>query len=155
MLYIESLAQFVRRCLSPKKLLLALALLLLPLVVCLQAQAQSYPREFETPEKAAVSIKNLDGKVSVVAAEDQQGKVTVAATSAGRSVDPDDVTAQQKGGRVEINVRPRREQDRIDLVVRVPIRSKVEIDSRAGAVDVVGNVESAFVRTDTGTIHAD
>ena len=155
MLYVECLALFLRRRLSPKKLIVALATLLLPVIVCLTAQAQSYQREFETPDKAAVSIKNLDGKVSVVASDSQQGKVTVEATSAGRPVDPNDITAEQKGGRVDINVRPRREEDRIDLVVRVPVRAKVEVDSRAGAVDIVGNVESAFVRTDTGTIHAD
>jgi VWFA-related protein len=56
---------------------------------------------------------------------------------------------------VEVDVRARREQDRIDLVVRIPSRSKVRVESEAGAVDVVGNVEFAEVKTNTGTIHAD
>jgi VWFA-related protein len=155
MLYVESLALLLRRSLSPKILLIALAVLLLTAMVYIPAQAQSYQREFETPERASVSIKNLDGRVSVTASEEQQKKVTVEARSAGRPVDPADITAESKGGRVEINVRQRREEDRIDLVVRIPVRSKVEIDSRAGSVDVMGNVELALVRTDTGTIHAD
>jgi len=52
-------------------------------------------------------------------------------------------------------VRQRSEKDRIDIVVTIPIRSKVEVESRAGAVSVIGNLESALVKTDTGTIHAD
>ncbi|HKE57700.1 MAG TPA: hypothetical protein VKB46_13395, partial [Pyrinomonadaceae bacterium] len=155
MLYVDSLALFLRRRLSPKKSLVALATLLLAVFVCLPARAQNYQREFETPDRAVVSIKNLDGKVSVVASEEQQKKVTLEAKSVGRPVDPTDITAESKGGKVEITVRPRREEDRIDLLVRVPVRSRIEIDSRAGMVDVIGNVESALVHTDTGTIHAD
>ena len=52
-------------------------------------------------------------------------------------------------------MRDRREKDRIDVVVHVPARTKVKIESEAGAVDVVGNFESAEVSTNTGTIHAD
>jgi VWFA-related protein len=66
-----------------------------------------------------------------------------------------DIAAKADGGKLEIDVRQRREQDRIDIVVRIPVRSKVEIESGAGAVSVVGNLESAVVKTDTGTIHAD
>jgi VWFA-related protein len=56
---------------------------------------------------------------------------------------------------VEIEVRERRNKDRIDLVVRIPSRSKVTVETEAGSVDIVGNVESAAVTTNTGTIHAD
>ena len=39
--------------------------------------------------------------------------------------------------------------------MRLPSRSKVRVETQAGAVDIVGNVESAVVSTNTGTIHAD
>jgi VWFA-related protein len=117
--------------------------------------AQSFQRELETAETVNVVVRNRDGRVSVIASETQQKKVTIDATSAGQPVDASDITAEANGGRIEIVVRSRREQDRIDVVVRIPLRSKVEVESAAGAVDVVGNVESATVRTDTGTIHAD
>jgi len=39
--------------------------------------------------------------------------------------------------------------------VRIPSRSKVKVETEAGSVDIVGNVESAEVTTNTGTIHAD
>lgn len=119
------------------------------------ASLQTYQREIDAGDKVTVVIKNRDGRVSVVASDDQERKVSIEATSAGLPVDAGDVTAETKGNRIEINVRERREQDRIDLVVRIPSRSKVEVESEAGAVDVVGNVELASVRTNTGTIHAD
>ena len=119
-----------------------------------QASAQSTLREFDTPEKVSVSITNRNGRVSVIAA-DEQKKVTVNATSAGAPVEPGDVQTIVKGGNVDIDVRARSEQNRIDVTVRVPSRSRVRISSGAGAVDVVGNVEFADVQTNTGTIHAD
>src|SRR6185436_8619654 len=107
------------------------------------------------PEKVTVSIKNLEGRVSVVASAEQEKKLTVEAKSAGAAIAPDDVKIDAKGSKVSIDVRPRGEKDRIDLIVSVPERSKIEVEGQAGAVDVVGNVESASVKTDTGTIHAD
>ena len=64
-------------------------------------------------------------------------------------------TPTAKGGTVDIEVRDRRDKDRIDLIVRIPSRSKVKVETEAGSVDIVGNVESAEVSTNTGTIHAD
>jgi VWFA-related protein len=132
----------------------------LPLVLflaclCSPAFAQSFKQELETPEKVSVSIRNLDGRVSVVASEEQQKKVTVEAKSAGSPIAPEDVKVEAKGSAIQIDVRPRGEKNRIDLVVTIPPRSKVDVEGQAGAVDVIGSVESAVVKTDTGTIHAD
>jgi VWFA-related protein len=118
------------------------------------SSAQSTLREFDTPEKVSVSITNRNGRVSVIA-DDELKKVTVNATSAGAMLEPGDVQTIVKGGNVDIDVRARREQDRIDVTVRVPARTRVKVLSGAGAVDVVGNVELADVQTNTGTIHAD
>lgn len=131
-----------------------------PLVVllaglCSAAFAQSFKQELEAPEKVSLSVKNLDGRVTVVASEEQQKKVTVEATSTGLAIDPEDVKVESKGAAFRIDVRPRGEKNRIDLVVTIPTRSKVDVEGQAGAVDVMGSVESAVVKTDTGTIHAD
>ena len=134
------------------KFLRVLAILV---VLCLPAFAQGFKTELETPEKVSVVIKNLDGRVSVIASAEQEKKVTIDAKSTGQPVDSTDVTVVTKGSTINIDVRPRGEKDRIDLVVTIPVRSKVEVEGRAGSVDVVGNVESASVKTDTGTIHAD
>jgi len=131
-----------------------IALLAIPSLF-LPAFAQGYKTELETAEKVSVAIKNLDGRVSVVASEEQQKKVTIDARSTGAAVAPEDVKVETKGSNIQIDVRPRGEKDRIDLIVTIPTRSKVEVEGKAGAVDVIGSVESAVVKTDTGTIHAD
>src|ERR1041385_6116242 len=130
------------------------ALIAIP-TLFLPAFAQGYKTELETPEKVFVAIKNPDGRVSVVASEEQQKKVTIDAKSTGAAVASEDVKVESKGSDIHIDVRVRGEKDRIDLVVTIPTRSKVEVEGQAGAVDVIGSVESAVVKTDTGTIHAD
>jgi VWFA-related protein len=123
--------------------------------LCLPAFAQGFKKEVDAPEKVSLSVKNVDGRVSVVATEAQQKKVTIDAKSTGLAVADEDVKVETKGSSINIDVRPRGEKDRIDLVVTIPVRSKVHVEGQAGAVDVVGSVESATVKTDTGTIHAD
>jgi VWFA-related protein len=122
---------------------------------CLSAFAQGYRSELDAPEKVSLLVKNLDGRVSVIASEEQRKKVTLEAKSTGSAISPEDVKVESKGESIRVDVRQRGEKDRIDLVVTIPTRSKVEIEGQAGAVDVIGSVESASVKTDTGTIHAD
>ncbi|HKY42626.1 MAG TPA: VWA domain-containing protein [Pyrinomonadaceae bacterium] len=131
------------------------SLVLLLAALCSTSLAQSFKQELEAPEKVSLSVKNLDGRVSVVASEEQQKKVTIEARSTGAPVETEDVKIESKGSVVQIDVRPRGEKNRIDLVVTIPTRSKVQVEGQAGAVDVIGSVESAVVKTDTGTIHAD
>ena len=152
--YLSSPAPIPVRIPSHKKHLIGLLMLLL---VCsaASARAQSYRHEVATGDKTSVSVKSRNGRVSVVVADDLLKKVTIQASSAGALVDQTDVVTSGKGGEVNITVRDRREKDRIDIVVHVPARTKVKIESEAGAVDVVGNFESAEVSTNTGTIHAD
>ncbi|HEY0405520.1 MAG TPA: VWA domain-containing protein [Pyrinomonadaceae bacterium] len=119
------------------------------------ARAQSLERELTTPEKVEVSIKNRNGRVTVRTGEEGERNVVLRAESTGALISDADVTSIVSGSRVEIAARDRREQDRIDLIVRVPQRAKVRIESEAGAVSVGGNLASAEVSTDTGTIHAD
>jgi VWFA-related protein len=154
MFSVKSLARSLRRLLSPVQLLLLLALLSAATSVCFSQQF-SYSRELDTPDTVSVSVRNRDGRITVIATDDLQQKARIEASSGGAAVSDSDITAKASGKNLEVDVRQRGEQDRIDVVVRVPARSKVEVESRSGAVSVIGNVESALVKTDTGTIHAD
>ena len=120
----------------------------------LTTRAQSIERELSASEKVTVSIKSRNGRV-VVTASDEQKKVSLKATSPGEPVAEADVVSIAKGSSIEIDVRARREQDRIDLTVLVPPRARIHVLSEAGAVDIVGNVAFAEVETNTGTIRAD
>ena len=132
-----------------------LVFLTLPVVTADTSYAQGFSRELETPEKVSVFVRNRNGRVSIIAVEDMEKKATIEANSTGTPVDSPDVLIESKGGAIQIDVRDRGEKNRIDLVVRVPVRSKAVVESEAGAVDVIGNFQAAEVRTNTGTIHAD
>jgi VWFA-related protein len=116
-----------------------------------QSSAQSYEKELSAGGKVLLTIKNPNGRVSVITSKSEKDKSTLLATSAGAAVEPADVTVSGS----EITVRERRPQDRIDLTIHVPARSRVKVESATGMVDIIGDFEVADVLTDTGTIHAD
>src|SRR6185369_3977894 len=138
-----------------RQLFLAVVSAALLAIFSCPALAQGFKREIDAPEKVDLTVRSLDGRVSVVASDEQIKKVTIDARSAGLAIEPSDVKVEAKGANIAVDVRPRGDKDRIDIVVTIPPRSKVQIEGKAGAVDVVGNLESAVVKTDTGTIHAD
>ena len=136
------------------KLVVLFGLLFLPGLFS-SVSAQSYHTELDTSEKISLTVKSRSGRVSVIASDELKGKVTIEASSTGALVGATDLKTEAKGGNLNIEVRDRRDKDRIDLIVRIPSRSKVKVDTQAGSVDIVGNVESAEVSTNTETIHAD
>ncbi|HEV2881490.1 MAG TPA: VWA domain-containing protein [Pyrinomonadaceae bacterium] len=123
-------------------------------------RAQGLERELEATAGAAVlvSVKNLSGRVTVVAAGEGEElrRVLLKAESPGAAVAESDVKTLAEGGRVEVEVREGRgERDRVDLFLRVPRRARVKVETRAGAVDVSGSLSEVEAATDTGTIRAD
>lgn len=121
-------------------------------------RAQGLERELSAGGATVVSVKNLSGRVTIVAAAEgeERKSVTIKAESPGAAVQESDVVSKAAEGRIEIEVREgRAERDRIDLSLRVPRRAKVRVETRGGAVDVSGPVSEAEAATDTGTIRAD
>ncbi|HYP53531.1 MAG TPA: VWA domain-containing protein [Pyrinomonadaceae bacterium] len=131
---------------------------------------QSLERELDASGKVSLKVRNFHGRVTVVASEAQQ-KVSVRAESPARPLDEKELRTSAERGAVTVEVergglaaggrnvyaadRTENERDRVDLTVRVPQRARVRVETRGGAVEIVGNVESAEVTTDTGTIRAD
>jgi len=128
--------------------LIVLTFLLLP-AANLDAQAPSYERELNISAKSLLTIKNRTGRVSVIASDDEKAKSSLQATSPGAAVERADVTVS--GNEITVRERPYR----IDLMVRVPKRARVRVETEAGMVDVIGDFDVADVVTNTGTIHAD
>src|SRR2546421_6777634 len=112
-------------------------------------RAQTYERDLNTSSKALLTIKNRNGRVSVIASDNEKDKSSLKATSTGAPVEPGDINVSNN----EIVVRER--PYRIDIAVRVPKRARVRVESESGMVDVIGDFEVADVITNTGTIHAD
>jgi VWFA-related protein len=112
-------------------------------------RAQAYERDLNLSNKALLTIKNRTGRVSVIAADSEKAKPSLKATSTGAPVAPGDIVVS--GNEIVVREHPYR----IDLIVRVPRRARVRVESEAGMVDVIGDFEVADVITNTGTIHAD
>lgn len=115
--------------------------------------AQSLKRDFALKSGGTVEIKNLYGRVEISAVaenEDGDNKVFLETETAESNLKID-----ASGGKVKIEAAPENEKTRIDLVLRIPERSRLKIETRAGEVVFSGNFESAEVLTDTGTIAAD
>jgi VWFA-related protein len=111
--------------------------------------AQAYERDLSSGSRTLLTIRNRNGRVSVIASENEKDKSSLQATSTGAPVEPGDINVS--GAEITVRERPYR----IDLTVRVPKRSRVKIESENGMVDVIGDFEVADVVTNTGTIHAD
>src|SRR5437879_9232107 len=97
---------------------------LLPSILPAQTFAQAYEREIPSPGKSLLTIKNRNGRVTVISSNAQKDKLTLRATSPGAPVGLGDISASSG----EIAVRERRPQDRIDLTVHVPARARVKIE---------------------------
>src|SRR5947209_4030946 len=172
MLYRVPAAESPARALRLKKsVCFALVAVAIALCAAQSARAQKYERELDAPGAIELRVKNRTGRVTVVA-DDEAKKVSIRATSAaGLPVGEKDVRVSQGTGSVTIEVeRARRapsdgrkvtlsdaqiERERIDLTVGVPSRSRVFVETEAGAVDLLGNVAEGEAKTDTGTIRAD
>src|SRR5438445_1935683 len=112
---------------------------------------QGFERELNASGPASLTIKNRNGRVSVIASAESNQKMSLQATSPGAPVESGDVHVN---GNL-IDVRGRRDNDRIDITLHVPPRSRVKIESDTGMVEVMGDLAFAEVITNTGTIHAD
>jgi VWFA-related protein len=135
--------------LSNKSILHLVFALLLVFPATVAVRAQAYERDLNVSAKALLTIKNRTGRVSVIASDSEKTKPSLKATSTGAPVVPGDVVVS--GNEIVVREHPYR----IDLIVRLPRRARVRVESEAGMVDVIGDFEVADVITNTGTIHAD
>src|SRR5438067_13615763 len=95
-----------------QKLLLALLLAFTLCGAAATTLAQGLERDLSATEKATISIRNRNGRVVVTASDEQKG-VSLKAESAGEAVAESDVGSRIKGNLGELDVRARRERDRV------------------------------------------
>ncbi|HEX8368038.1 MAG TPA: VWA domain-containing protein [Pyrinomonadaceae bacterium] len=126
----------------------------LTFIFAFSVQAQTAAREFDLKTGGTVEIKNLYGRVSV-SAEEAQGEKVSLTIQAGKALAENEVKTSAAGGKVTIFVNPDSEKTRVDLTVKIPLRARVKVETGEGEVRVAGELESAEVTTDTGTISTD
>ncbi|MBA3320996.1 MAG: VWA domain-containing protein [Pyrinomonadaceae bacterium] len=125
---------------------------------------QSFERELNASARGEIVVKNYSGRVTIVAApiDEERRTISLRAEAPGggaATVGEQDVIAKASDNTTEIEVPSPggegRGGRRIDLILRVPARSKVRVATGAGAVDVSGALREVSVSTDTGTIRVD
>jgi VWFA-related protein len=127
------------------------AVLILTFLFCSAAQAQTIEREFIAAERPQISLQNTRGTTRVVAEKDRE-KINLTAESPTNAVSEADLTVQYENGLLVVAVGEAAK--RVDLTVRVPERARVKVTGKDAAIEVGGNLESAEVSTETGTIYA-
>lgn len=128
----------------------------------LTAQAQNFEREFPLNENASIKILNLHGRVSVIADESKanaetdetEKPETAKAFLTAQNANETDLKIKDETKRLEIVVEPANEKTRIDLILKIPADLKLNIETADGEVRIEGRIESAEIKTETGTIAA-
>lgn len=122
-------------------------------VASIEAQ-QRTEKEFDSKIGASIVVKNFYGRVNISAEEAQGEKISLRVASP-KTLAESELQIKSEAGRVRIEIAPKNARDRVDVSLKIPLRSKVRVETDAGEVQIVGNVESAEVSTDTGTISTD
>lgn len=117
-------------------------------------QAQTVTREFDLKSDGVIEIKNLHGRVSVSAEESAGEKVSLTAQSA-KTLSENELKTSVSGGKFIVSVNPKDEKTRVDLTLKIPLHTRVKVQTDAGEVRIAGEIESAEVKTETGTISTD
>lgn len=118
------------------------------------ASGQEFVREIAVAEGGTIEITNNTGRVRAVAERSDEARGTLTATS-DRPVSESEIKIENAKGRSVITVEPTSSARRIDVVLRLPERTRIKIKGLAGEILVEGNFEVIEAETDTGTIAFD
>lgn len=118
------------------------------------AQAQNIEREFTVRIGGSIEIKNLYGRIDVKAIEENQDKVTLK-TDSDQKLSDSNIKIDYVGSKLKIETSSQKSDARIDLILQIPVRLKVRVETDQGQISIAGDFESAEAETTTGTIYAD
>ncbi len=104
---------------------------------------------------ASFVIANPQGRVTLKAINETGAGATLTATHPQRAVTEAEISVKTDGTVCRITVQPQKPNERIDLTITLPVRTRVQVTTETGAVEILGAFAMAQVATDTGTISAD
>ncbi|MBK8303163.1 MAG: VWA domain-containing protein [Chloracidobacterium sp.] len=123
----------------------------------LTTPAQDVTRELKVTSGSTIEIVNRYGRVGVKseAVVDEKTPSGKLVASSPKGVSDGEIKIVSAGGKTTITVVSADDRKRIDLVLTVPERSNIIVQTVAGAVEVKGNFASVAATTDTGTVAVD
>jgi|CXWL01.1.fsa_nt_gi VWFA-related protein len=119
--------------------------------------AQDVTREIAAGPGSMVQITNKYGRVAAKAEAGVGDKPVVSRLTASspKGVSESEIRIANAAGVTTITVTASDPKKRIDLVLTLPERTNLKVETVAGAAEVGGNFASVNARSDTGTISAD
>lgn len=148
--------------------------LVFAVLVCASAVAVAqggYKRDLEVRKGVNVEVVNHFGRVDISAEpEPETAPAAAPATedpaaavvpplklsiTANGGVAESEIKVETSGGRVRIKTAPESPSKRIDILIKLPERSRVRVETLSGEVRVSGNIENIDVKTETATIAVD
>lgn len=124
------------------------------LVCAVSLTAAAQVRKLDLKEGGTLTIVNKHGRVAVTAIPPTDEETAVESTLEAVSTAPvSEAEVKIAGGRV--TVAPADKDKRIDLLLKVPERLKIKVETAAGAIEISGDLASVEAVTDTGTIVTD
>lgn len=123
-------------------------------------RAQTFERDFPLAENATIKITNFYGRVHLIAREIEKSEDTEKTEKDNKiflvseNIKESDLKIVSDAKRFEIVAAPTNQNARIDLSLKIPAGIKVEVETRDGEVRLEGRIESAEIKTETGTIAA-
>ena len=123
----------------------------------LSAKAQDVTHELKIAAGGRVEIVNKYGRVAARAepAVDSKSIASKFTASSAKGVSNGEVKLSEGAARIVITVEPMDKHKRVDLVIVLPERVNLRVETLAGAVDIGGNFALIEAKTDTGTITTD
>ena len=106
----------------------------------LTVQAQTIKRDFDLKVNGEIEITNFYGRVNVSAEETQEVKVSILAQSKN-SLAETELKTSAANGKIKVEVTPKDEKIRVDLDIKIPLRSRVYVETRAGEVRSGGSFD--------------
>ncbi len=124
-------------------------------------RAQTFERDFPLTENGSLSITNLYGRVNIIVEkiekDEEESEVkaeSVKTTLSAPNVRESDLKITGSNNRLEIIAEPTDRQTRIDLTLKIPAKMRLKIETGDGEIRVDGDIESAEIKTESGTIAA-
>jgi len=139
---------------AAEKTLIIISVIFLTL---LTTAAQDLTRELNLGENGSIEIINKYGRIAAKAEPpvgDKPAKSRLTAMSP-KGISDSEIKKVLEGGPTMVIVTPSDTRKRIDLIVTLPERSNIRLETLAGAIEVVGNFASIEAKTETGTVLTD
>ena len=112
-------------------------------------------RELSIAQGATIEIVNKYGKVEVAAVPEDSVQAGTLTANGKTAIAENELDINNTKGALRIEAKPAARNNRVDISLMVPERTKLKITTLDGEVRVSGNVESVEAVTETGTIAAD